>query len=1015
MKNVRKIQILILCFLFMIGPVLSGINTKAAGTPTINATEVKLYGLNSDYSDVLSIPASYAQEYQLVVKNAEKVTYSASGACVVDSNGKISPRTTTWYWYGGFGMTSPQVGTEPTRIEVRVNIGSGTVRVNADGVIFDVAVEVVDYSDEYVEKSIEDYLSEKIRPYMATMTDMELMKAIAAYPASFDYSAYYYTAKNMIIFKGGDCWASCDLITKTCDKLGIESWIRNGNKDPLSGSGHRNVVVSYKGKYYELEAGYSGRAPRIYNVKERTTLYSYYAYSDKTAKIYQYDAKTVPTTLTVPEVIDGYTVTGIGDSAFSGKGFEKVLLPDTITEIGEFAFSGCTSLKSINIPAKVSSIGEGAFSGCDKLTGLTVGTGSLNFVVKDGVLYSKDMKTLVSCHAKETLVIPASVTTIAGYAIYNNGNLVSISGGAGLKELGEGAIAINGALKWIDLSDAGTVDFGPYAFAQNYALRYVKMPKSVSTIGYNAFQRDYELKGVFFYGDAPKFLTAEGREDETFTSVSGATIYYPKGSNTWTASVMTEHGGSNISNTAWETCKGLDISKSEVVVGHTFSASVIWNSDYTASAKLVCKYDSKMVQIPSSSLSYSAKITVAPTTTAEGKKTHTVSFTYEGVNYSQSKTEVLPPTGVKAPVIKVQPKNMTAKTGTVRFVVSAEGEGLTYQWYWRKNASSEWAVNGFTGNKTSALTVEVISARNGFQYRCVVKDKYGRSVTSNAATLYYADQVKITKQPITVKQTGGTAKFTVGAVGDGLTYQWYWRKNSSAEWGVNGLTGNKTATLSVDVIEARNGFEYRCVVKDKYGNSVTSGTAVLYVGTVFQIIANPVDAFAKQGNVTFHVNASGTGLTYQWYWRRNASYAWGACGFTGCKTDTMTVEAISARNGFQYRCMVKDKSGKVLYTKEATLHFGEKVKLVSNPASVTVKAGTTAKFTVKATGDGLTYQWYWRRSAAYEWEVNGSTGCKTATLSIDAIAARNGFEYRCVVKDKYGNIVTSGAAVLKVE
>ena len=42
----------------------------------------------------------------------------------------------------------------------------------------------------------------------------------------------------------------------------------------------------------------------------------------------------------------------------------KVIIPDGITEIGRFAFSGCTSLQSIEIPNSVTEIGASAFQGC---------------------------------------------------------------------------------------------------------------------------------------------------------------------------------------------------------------------------------------------------------------------------------------------------------------------------------------------------------------------------------------------------------------------------------------------------------------------------------------------------------------------------------------------------------------------------------------------------------------------------------------------------------------------------
>ena len=69
--------------------------------------------------------------------------------------------------------------------------------------------------------------------------------------------------------------------------------------------------------------------------------------------------------VTIPSHVKGYTVTGIGDWAFSDcDRIKSVIIPNTVTSIKMRAFSSCRGLTSIIIPESVTSIGRSAFQGC---------------------------------------------------------------------------------------------------------------------------------------------------------------------------------------------------------------------------------------------------------------------------------------------------------------------------------------------------------------------------------------------------------------------------------------------------------------------------------------------------------------------------------------------------------------------------------------------------------------------------------------------------------------------------
>ena len=67
------------------------------------------------------------------------------------------------------------------------------------------------------------------------------------------------------------------------------------------------------------------------------------------------------------------SVTSIGDYAFSGcSGLTSVIIPDSVTSIGDYAFYGCTALTSVSIPDSVTSIGHSAFYDCTALTSVSI-------------------------------------------------------------------------------------------------------------------------------------------------------------------------------------------------------------------------------------------------------------------------------------------------------------------------------------------------------------------------------------------------------------------------------------------------------------------------------------------------------------------------------------------------------------------------------------------------------------------------------------------------------------------
>ena len=364
--------------------------------------------------------------------------------------------------------------------------------------------------------------------------------------------------------------------------------------------------------------------------------------------------------------------------------------------------------------------------------------------------------------------------------------------------------------------------------------------------------------------------------------------------------------------------------------------------------------------------------------------------------------------------ITTQPTDKTVTLGDVAtFTVAATGSGtLTYQWQSRQNASASWSDSGQSGAKTKTLSVVTSTGLNGWQFRCVVKDANGQKIT-NTAVVYVAP--KITTQPKNAyAKQGDRAQFTVAATGKGpLKYQWQSRKDESSAWSNSGQSGAKTTTLSVASVAGLNGWQFRCVVTDANGQKAYSD--IVKILTVTGILTQPQDTMAVvDSTAKLTVEMCGNGpFTYQWQSRQNATANWSNSGQSGAKSATLSVAAIAGLTGWQFRCVVTDATGKRFVTDAATLYVVPKI--TTQPKDQTVAAGTTATFTVAATGRGtLKYQWQSRKDSTQAWTSSGQSGAKTATLSVATSTGLNGWQFRCVVIDINGQISYSNGATLTV-
>lgn len=485
------------------------------GAVAVDSNAVELYILEDAYTSHISVPQGFLQSYQIVDGASATYKIVSGESAQVDKTGVVTPNVTTYYWYGNVGYSRPQEGKEPTRVTRSYTLGETVIEVTKGAQKYHVSINVNSYGAYYANQVMDTYLKNTIT---ADMTDYQKLDCVAKFPAQYDYSANYSGATSMIICGGGDCWASTDAIIKLSKKLGFDAWSRNGNRDPGAGSGHRNAMVQLPdGTYYEVEAGYNEPAPRYYSVTERTSLYSYRSYNGG-IEVYQYDGKTCPADMVIPEQIDGRTVKAIGEDFISmNKDVQAVTVPNTVTKIADSAFNSCENLVKINLPTALETLGNFVFTDCIKLTDIR--GGSAKYTVSAGAIYSADKTVLFYAPAVSDIAIPNTVHTIAEYAFYYNSNLESISLPASVTKLGEGAFGDCSQLHQVVLPENSLTEVGDFAFANCIALTELDFPKSVTMLGDGVFMNDSALSHV----GIPESVQQIG--DNAFRNCKNAVIY----------------------------------------------------------------------------------------------------------------------------------------------------------------------------------------------------------------------------------------------------------------------------------------------------------------------------------------------------------------------------------------------------------------------------------------------------------------------------------------------------------
>ena len=181
----------------------------------------------------------------------------------------------------------------------------------------------------------------------------------------------------------------------------------------------------------------------------------------------------------------------------------KIVIPENhkgkkVSTIVNRAFFGCDNVKTIVIPNSVTSIGSEAFYGCSNLTSLDVDESNPNYCDIEGVLFTKDKKTVIRCPAgkiESNFSIPNSVTSIGDYAFSGCSALTSIEIPNSVTSIGSSAFCGCSNLTSIAIP-YGITSIEADTFAGCSKLTSIEIPNSVTSIGEYAFDGCIALESM---------------------------------------------------------------------------------------------------------------------------------------------------------------------------------------------------------------------------------------------------------------------------------------------------------------------------------------------------------------------------------------------------------------------------------------------------------------------------------------------------------------------------------------
>lgn len=369
------------------------------------------------------------------------------------------------------------------------------------------------------------------------------------------------------------------------------------------------------------------------------------------------------------------------------------------------------------------------------------------------------------------------------------------------------------------------------------------------------------------------------------------------------------------------------------------------------------------------------------------------------------------------PILTVGPVlTNTCEGSDVEFSVTVTGTNLSYQWEVAPAGSSTFTAitNDLTYFATGGI-LQISGATIGlhnYRYRCVITSG-SCSLNTGSGTLRVYTQPTLTNSSATSALTvceGGSTILRVTRSSTLVTgvHSYQWQSDNGIGVFTDITDGTNYANTNTSQLGINNpplsfsGMQYRCVVRGCITENAST-PETLIVNQLPLVTTFPISQTLCVGEVTtFTAEATGTGVTYKWYYSSDggvdfSSYA-ALSGMSGYNTSTLSIYAYLSYNGYLFKCVasaaipcnVTDESP------AATLTVNETTITTQPVSSVTICQGENTNYTIVASGNSLTYQWYDNGGTITDGGIY--SGATTASLTLTgATSALNGSTYYCVV------------------